>query len=313
MISSGIRGLDVYVLRGGFPVGNIIAVVGEPGVGKTIFAFQFLIHGAEQGERVLYLSTDEPPDRVLLNVRGLGWDIDKYIDSGLLLVPPEVYDRASRSFDDYTILFKGYMDRYPNITRVVIDSISTVPLPEQLEGRSSVEILRDFLNFLRSYQDTTYLLICREGWKYEHALLFEADGVIRMYREYQRGRMVVTHYIEVVKMRGAYARTRIRVPYEIKPVTEPPYGVAIRADWTAGEEEEAALKRVGVEERKLELIKRIAKARLSRGVKYNPRLLLKLAERTLDQELTADLAKRFLVECGYDAEEVERIIQELYS
>ena len=44
-VSTGIAGLD-DVLRGGFPRNRLYLVQGDPGVGKTTLALQFLRQGA---------------------------------------------------------------------------------------------------------------------------------------------------------------------------------------------------------------------------------------------------------------------------
>ena len=53
--TSGIRGLD-EVLGGGFFVGGVYIVEGEPGAGKTIFSNQICFHAAKAGKRVLYVT-----------------------------------------------------------------------------------------------------------------------------------------------------------------------------------------------------------------------------------------------------------------
>ena len=58
-VETGIRGLD-NMLRGGFPEGRMILVMGGPGTGKTIFCSQSLHYGAaNQGEKTVYISLDE--------------------------------------------------------------------------------------------------------------------------------------------------------------------------------------------------------------------------------------------------------------
>ena len=49
-LSTGIAGLD-DILRGGLARGFLYLIEGNPGAGKTTLALQFLIEGAEQGEK----------------------------------------------------------------------------------------------------------------------------------------------------------------------------------------------------------------------------------------------------------------------
>ena len=59
-ISMGIPGFDEMV-GGGIPYKSAIELAGTPGSGKTIFAMQYLVQGAMQGERdcILPLSREK--------------------------------------------------------------------------------------------------------------------------------------------------------------------------------------------------------------------------------------------------------------
>ena len=47
---TGIEGLD-DILGGGLPQNRLYLIQGDPGVGKTTLALQFLLAGAEKGEK----------------------------------------------------------------------------------------------------------------------------------------------------------------------------------------------------------------------------------------------------------------------
>src|SRR3954454_6923175 len=74
-MGSGIAGLD-EILGGGWPANRVHLVLGSPGAGKTTLAIQFLIEGARNGERVLYVTLSET--RVELNevAASHGWTLD---------------------------------------------------------------------------------------------------------------------------------------------------------------------------------------------------------------------------------------------
>jgi circadian clock protein KaiC len=55
---TGIRGLD-GILSGGFSRGHVFLVEGAPGTGKTTIALQFLMEGAQAGEKCLYITLSE--------------------------------------------------------------------------------------------------------------------------------------------------------------------------------------------------------------------------------------------------------------
>lgn len=60
---TGIVGLD-DILSGGLPANRVYLVKGTPGVGKTTLALQFLMDGARNGERVLYITLSETDEEI---------------------------------------------------------------------------------------------------------------------------------------------------------------------------------------------------------------------------------------------------------
>ncbi len=75
-IPPGIAGLD-RMLRGGLLPGRPYLVVGPPGSGKTTLALEFLLRGVREGEEVLYVTLEEPPNEIRANFRGLGPDLSR--------------------------------------------------------------------------------------------------------------------------------------------------------------------------------------------------------------------------------------------
>jgi KaiC/GvpD/RAD55 family RecA-like ATPase len=72
---TGIEGLD-EMLEGGLLVGRPYVVSGTTGTGKTTLAMHFLREGVLNGEKVLYVAVDEPPNEVRYNCLKFGWDIE---------------------------------------------------------------------------------------------------------------------------------------------------------------------------------------------------------------------------------------------
>src|SRR5271170_5517103 len=65
--ATGIEGLD-NILYGGIPRGNMVLVAGSVGTGKTTLCLEFLVRGAEKGERSLFLSVTESSDKLIQNL-----------------------------------------------------------------------------------------------------------------------------------------------------------------------------------------------------------------------------------------------------
>src|SRR4051812_14300284 len=72
---TGIEGLD-DVLRGGLPRNRLYLVQGDPGVGKTTMALQFLLAGVASGERCLYITLSETRDELLEVARSHQWSLE---------------------------------------------------------------------------------------------------------------------------------------------------------------------------------------------------------------------------------------------
>ena len=72
---TGIDGFD-EVTHGGLPRGRMTLLLGGPGSGKTIFALQFLMHGAAHcDEPSIFVAFEETSRRLLSNFEGFGWGL----------------------------------------------------------------------------------------------------------------------------------------------------------------------------------------------------------------------------------------------
>ena len=73
--STGIAGFD-EITRGGLPQGRTTLLAGGPGSGKTLFALQFLVHGAQAcKEPGIFVAFEESSARIVANARGFGWKL----------------------------------------------------------------------------------------------------------------------------------------------------------------------------------------------------------------------------------------------
>jgi KaiC/GvpD/RAD55 family RecA-like ATPase len=75
-VKTGVPGLD-DMLDGGLIPARTYVVSGASGTGKTTLALQFLMEGANRGERVMYVALDEPPNEIKENAKSYGWDISR--------------------------------------------------------------------------------------------------------------------------------------------------------------------------------------------------------------------------------------------
>lgn len=82
-VSSGVPALD-DMLDGGYFRGSSILLTGAPGVAKTTLSSSFAHATCARGERVLFLSFDEPAAQIVRNLRSVGLDLGHWMDEGLL-------------------------------------------------------------------------------------------------------------------------------------------------------------------------------------------------------------------------------------
>ena len=72
---TGIEGFD-EITGGGLPRGRTTLLAGGPGSGKTIFALQFLVRGAQDfKEPGIFVAFEETVERLATNARGFGWEL----------------------------------------------------------------------------------------------------------------------------------------------------------------------------------------------------------------------------------------------
>jgi len=128
---TGVAGLD-DILRGGFPTGRLLLIEGDPGVGKTTLALQFLLEGHRQGERGVYVTLSETREELEMVASSHGWSLDGI--ELFELTPPD----ALRG-DDQNTLFHPSEVELAETTKAVVDLCARVK-PKRLVFDSLSEI-----------------------------------------------------------------------------------------------------------------------------------------------------------------------------
>jgi len=150
-ISTGIAGLD-DILGGGLTPDRIYLVEGAPGTGKTTMALQFLLEGARQGERTLYVTLSETAGELRAVAASHGWTLDdidifEMLDIGSLDPDGEqsILHPSEIELGETT---RAVMDRITTArpTRVAFDSLSEMRLLAQnpLRYRRQIMALKHF-------------------------------------------------------------------------------------------------------------------------------------------------------------------------
>ncbi|MGC9071676.1 MAG: KaiC domain-containing protein [Acidilobus sp.] len=205
-LSTGVPGVD-KMLAGGIPRGFFVAVVGEPGTGKTVFSLHFAWEGVREGDKVIYVTTEESRESIIRQAGMFGMDFGKAVDDGKAII----IDALLKSQNDEWSLEKVEVEELVNkvieakkelgygMSRLVVDSMSTFWLDKPAMARKySYAVKRVLYRWGFTVLMTSQYAITTSsafGWGLEHV----ADGIIRFGRRIVDGEL--KRYVLIEKMR----------------------------------------------------------------------------------------------------------------
>lgn len=147
LCTTGVPGLD-EILGGGLPRNCLYLVDGNPGVGKTTLALQFLLQGVKDKERCLYITLSETKPELDDVARSHGWNL-----GGIEIIELSAIERSLAGKSQNTMfqsaevelnhLSKLLLDELDRIrpSRVVLDSLSEMRMLAQNPLRYRRQIL----------------------------------------------------------------------------------------------------------------------------------------------------------------------------
>jgi len=217
---TGITGFD-EVSKGGLPTGRPTLVSGPPGSGKTLFALQFLVHGATRcAEPGVYLSFEGNRAKLASDVRGLGIDLDALEQEGHLLVDAQSLARQAvetGEFDLEALMVRmTYAVQKIGAKRVAIDSLES--LFAAFSSRPA--LVRSELLRLFSWLEDQGLTAVITGERAEDTLIrhgmeeFLSDCVVLL--DHRVVDEVATRRLRILKYRGS-THGRNEYPFLIGP------------------------------------------------------------------------------------------------
>jgi len=157
-ISSGVPRIDAMLEGKGYFRGSSVMVSGTAGTGKSSLAAHFTDAACKRGERVLYFALEESPSQITRNMHSVGFDLQQWIDKGLLKFHAK---RPTFSgLESYlTTMHKMVNDFKPQI--VILDPISSFIVGTN-ESEAKSMIMR-MIDFLKTSQITTFMTSLTNG------------------------------------------------------------------------------------------------------------------------------------------------------
>ncbi len=205
-LSTGVPGFDELV-RGGIPRGFFVAVVGEPGTGKTVFCIHFIAQGIHDGDKNIYVTTEESRESIIRQAKMFGFDFRKAINEGSLVIIDALMGGRDDPWTlpslDVEALVSKIIEAKKYLgfgrARLVVDSMSAFWLDKPAMARKYSYYVKRVL----SRWDFTALLVSQYavttslgfGFGIEHV----ADGIIRFRKIVLKG--ALHRYVIVEKMR----------------------------------------------------------------------------------------------------------------
>ncbi len=204
---TGIKGLD-EITDGGIPEGRPTLVCGSAGCGKTLFAMEFLVHGAiEYDEPGVFMSFEESSEELAQNVASLGFDLEELETTHKLILDhvnierSEIEETGEYDLEGLFIRLNHSIDSI-GAKHVVLDTIESL-----FGGLANENILRAELRrlfrWLKAKGVTAIITGERgEGTLTRHGLEeYVSDCVILLDNRVEAG--ISTRRLRIIKYRGS--------------------------------------------------------------------------------------------------------------
>ncbi len=195
------------ILGGGFPANSINIIMGQPGVGKTIFAEQLVFHNVAGDRPVLYLTTlSEPLPKVVRYLPGFRFfDETRLVFDESAPGPVVMYEEVGDALASEGIgaLVRRVKEAIKTVSPkiIVIDSFKAVHdlATTRLEMR---HMIYELAGLLTAYDTTAFLIgEYAENALQEYPEFVVADAIVELVR-YKLG-MRDERYFRVLKLRGS--------------------------------------------------------------------------------------------------------------
>ena len=203
---TGIDGLD-DITGGGLPQGRPTLVCGAAGCGKTIFAMEFIVHGAEMGEPGVFVSFEESIEDLKKNFISMNSNLNELIDQNKIsfdyvhIERSEIEETGEYDLEGLFIRL-GYVIDSIGAKRIVLDTVEAL-----FSGFSAEALLRAELRRLFGWLKNKGVTAIITGESGEKTLTrygleeYVADCVILLNNPVIN--KITTRNLRIVKYRGS--------------------------------------------------------------------------------------------------------------
>ena len=214
ILKTEIGGFDNLFEKKGVPKGNSILVAGGPGTGKSTFCRQICYNAVSKGKHCMYVSFEESKERIIRSMNDFGWNVQKYIDNGNLIIqkinPLDIlrmkFGSISGSGSATELSYKIKPLIIPkefNPEVIAVDSLSAIIAASITKEKNYRVYLQQLFSFFEETGATSFLITETDPipTRYSESGIeeFLADGIIVLYNV-QKDDMR-KNALEILKMR----------------------------------------------------------------------------------------------------------------
>ena len=236
ILKTNINGFDELFKEKGLPQGNSILVAGGPGVGKSTLCRQICYNIVVNGKNCMYVSFEESKERIIKSMENFGWDIQKYVDDGQLIIqkinPLDILRMkfgsigGSGSATELSYKIKPLVipkDFQPEV--IAVDSLSAIIAASVTKDRNYRVYLQQLFSFFEETGATSFLITETDPMptRYSETGIeeFLADGIIVVYNIQKKD--IRQNAIEILKMRyGKHQKKIVLMKITNKGITVHP-------------------------------------------------------------------------------------------
>ncbi|MBU1120560.1 hypothetical protein KJ660_01665 [Candidatus Micrarchaeota archaeon] len=218
--------IDSLITRRGIEKGSTILISGGCGTGKSTFAMQSLYNGLLAGEKSVYITFEESPEKIRRHMTmNFGWDLEKFEREeklAILRVNPFKIARsveASLIRQRRALLVQVEQLELPFVPdRIAVDSLSALSVAFMGNAENYRYYIKHMFDSLSQYDSVNFIISETEQdpgiYSRTGIEEFLGDGVIVLYNV--KVGMSRKRMLEILKLRCSDHEKSL-VPYKITP------------------------------------------------------------------------------------------------